>query len=92
MTKTCEFYNKTQSSRKIFGQIFNIDLRVKSDKRLDEIFAEPFRVLTADWMPSAIMADLEFLTKTVTNIMKDERFNNSLTQAFQERALNLRWS
>ena len=87
MSKMCDFFNKTQTSRRIFGQIFNIDLRVRTEKRLDELFEEPFRKLTADWLPSARMADLQFLTKTAENISKDPRAADNTTEASKERIL-----
>lgn len=71
MIKLCAFYGRRQSSRSMFGLIFQSKFVLSPN--LQEIFSEPFQQLTKAWLPSALLSDLNYLTGTVLNLMKDDR-------------------
>lgn len=73
MIKMCSYFNKLQSSKKLFNQIFNLDLTSDCSNDLHEFFVQPFSALTDNWLPSALISDLDFLTQTALNVLKDPR-------------------
>ena len=72
LVKMCEYFNKLQSSKKLFGQIFSVDFRDCSPE-LHLVLRQPFAALCVTWLPSALIADLAFLTRTTLNLLKDPR-------------------
>ena len=69
MTRVCTFYNKTQSSKRLFGMVFSVEFEDDCDN-LSALFEQPFKALTRQWLPSALIADLEYLTRTALNVFK----------------------
>ena len=57
----------------MFNQIYNLDLMTDSSNDLHQFFRQPFLALTDKWLPSALISDLDFLSQTALNVLKDPR-------------------
>ena len=84
MIKMCSYFNQLQSSKKMFNQIFNLDLMSASND-LHQFFLQPFTSLTEKWLPSALISDMDFLTQTVVNLLKDSRLDDGVVSHASDR-------
>ena len=78
MIKLCAFYGRRQSSRSMFGLIFQSKFVLSPN--LQEIFSEPFQQLTKAWLPSALLSGpgLQVFLKLGEGIFSMEMLTHTL--------------